>query len=260
MWALLIALTVSSYAGDEIAATPVAQEDRSAWTAEQWLSGVDERAATLPGMRYSVQRSTERAGVQVDERWRTVQYGANFRIDYFGDTARQITFDGRHLVDYVPANRAAVRFDVAAMPKDEAAALIGKVLQKVAVPGFRAGVPQGVAWTIREEQQDGREVIVLDGVGQQDTTLRYVIDRDRVCVLHTTITQNGQNVLDARSSDHREVKAGVWLPHEVELRAPEAGGQVRVVMHLTKVTVLTEHPGDLFQAGLDPSIRVEERP
>lgn len=260
MWGLLIALALSARAEDVPVSAPAAQEDRSAWTAEQWLSAVDERAATLPGMRYSVQRSTERAGTKVDERWRTVQYGASFRIDYFGDTARQITFDGRWLVDYVPANRAAVRFDLSEMSKDEAGQLIGQVLKKVAVPGFRAGVPEGVAWTTKEDTADGRPVIVLDGVGQQDTTLRYVIDRERVCVLHTTITQAGQNVLDARSSDHREVEPGVWLPHEVELRAPEAGGQVRVVMHLTKVTVLSDAPVDLFQAGLDPSIRVEEKP
>lgn len=259
VWTLLLA---AALAEDAPPTAPVAveTEDRAAWTPEEWIAQVDARAASVPGMRYSVQRTTERGTTKVEDRWRIVQYGAKFRIDYFGDTARQITFDGKHLVDYVPANRMAMRFDTSKMDPVEAATLLANVLKRVAVPNFRLGQVEQVTWTVSEQDWGGRAAIVLDGAGREGSSIRYVIDRERVAALHSEIQQAGQIVLRAESHDLREVQPGVWLPHRVEMRAPDAGGEARVSLHLTKVAVLADSPAQLFQTDLDPSVPVEERP
>jgi hypothetical protein len=246
----------SAVADAAVAVEPVA-DPRAGWTAEQWIDAVDAKAASIPGMRYSVERTTVRDGQTVVERWRIVSWGTQFRIDYFGDTARQITFDGAILLDYIPVKHAAQRWRVSAMPADDAAAVLSRILGRVAVPGFRLGRAEGVTWTAAAGPD---HTVILDGAGHDDTHLRYVIATDKTAVLSTDLDEGGRNVLHTVSSDLREVAPGVWLPHAVELRTPDTGGETRVSVRLTKVTVLVETPPNSFDTSVDPSISIEEKP
>jgi hypothetical protein len=237
-------------------------EARSEWTPERWIAEIDARAQQLPSLRYSAHRTTERGEVTFEERWRFQEdRGGRFRIDYFGDTARQVTCDGITLVDYVPANRRALRFDLGAMPAADVEALLGGILARVAVPGFRVGEARGVRWAVGEgEAWQGRPAVFLEGRGEDETELRYVVDRERVALLRTEIHQEGQVVLLTDSLDHREIHPGVWFPHEVRLRSPDEGGEVRITLRLTKVRLLEDPAASIFETTLDPSIPIEEMP
>lgn len=257
---LLFLACLAAFAADAPPPTTAVPGVVAERTADQWIAAVDARATALPGLRYSAQRTTVRNGTTVEERWRFVQSNGCFRIDYFGDTARQITFDGRYLVQYIPAKRAAMRTDISAMSAVDGAEQIGQVLRNVAIPGFRVGASPTVTWTVKHGVEEGISVIVLDGVGPDGSTLTHVIDPSKDAVLRSTIHAAGQDALVTQSRDLREIAPGIWLPHEIDLRAPEAGGEARVTMRLTKVTVVADHPAALFDAGLDPSIPVTEYP
>lgn len=230
-------------------------------TPEQWIDAVDAMAAKRSSMRYSATRITERASTRSEERWRFVVDGDRFRIDYFGDTARQVIFDGRYLLDYVPARRAALRFDLHALPADEAKRVIASVLEKVALPGQRLGRAEGVTWRIGDTTTyEDRPVVELLGTGADQGSLRYLIDTERHLALATEIRQDGQAVLRTELSDVREIVPGIWFPHRIEARMPYTGGDVRVSITLTKIGAVSDSPADLFRTELDPSIPIEERP
>lgn len=242
-----------------LALGPALAEERGA---TDWIAAVDARATELPGLRYSARRTTERGEIVLEERWRyqALHGSGSFRIDYFGDTARQVTCDGAVLVDYVPARGGARRFDLTRMDPADVSRLVGGILEKVAVPGFRVGRAD-VAWTLAPgDTFEGRPAVFLEGVGTGTDRLRYVVDRERLAVLRTEIERDGQVVLRTDSHDLREIRPGVWFPHEVRLRTPEAGGEVRVTLTLTKVAVLEDAPPATFQTVLDQSVPVEEIP
>ncbi|TNE85517.1 MAG: hypothetical protein EP330_25890 [Deltaproteobacteria bacterium] len=262
-----IALAVCLCAVPALAETPepppemAATEDRSSWDAERWIAEVDARAASLAGLRYSAQRTTIRGDVTVEERWRFVLFGGDrFRIDYFGDTARQITCDGRWLVDYIPAMGKAVRWDLHQLDTAEKTTMLGKVLQKVGVPGLRLGQAEGVTWTLAHATRGDRPVVQLDGTGKDGSTLHYVIDEEHLGVHAIRIVQGNQTVLDAELSDHRTVDEHVSVPHVVTMESPDKGGLAKISVRLTKVSALTDSPDNLFTTTLDPSIPIEEYP
>lgn len=268
MLALLLLLSLSpALAAPSASADDVALEERDTWAPEAWIDAVNAQAESLPGLRYSAVRTTRRpsregAETTLEERWRFVLFGRDrFRVDYFGDTARQITCNGLELLDYVPANGMAQRHHMTRMSAEDRVALVQRILSKVAVPGFRLGVADGVTWREGEVTElDGRPVVQLLGDGADDSHLEYLIDRERLAVLRTEVHQDGQVVLRTVSTDHREISPGVWFPHAVEIRAPDKGGEVRVSLSLTKVAVVTESPDHLFTTVLDSSIRIDERP
>lgn len=260
VWGLLY--VVSAEASPDVPAETSHQEaDRQAWGAERWIEEVDARATRAPGLRYSAVRQTRRGDVTVEERWRFIVFGGDrFRIDYFGDTARQITCDGRWLVDYIPAMGAAARWDLHQLEPDQRAAMIGKVLQKVSVPGIRLGVAKGVTWTVTPGELAGRAVTILDGAGEADTSLHYVIDAATLGIHAMRITQDGQAVLDARLSDHRLVGQDWVFPHLIEMSSPDAGGLATISVRLTKVVAIEHSPEGMFTTVLDPSIPIKEYP
>ncbi len=267
----LLLLLASPALGDEPdepvpSSVESAAASRQDWTPEEWIQEVDLRVEALPGLRYSIRRTTrtpsrEGEEMEVLERWRFILLkSGQFRIDYFGDTARQITCDGEYLVDYVPANGKAIRHHLPSLAPDVRAELLALILEKVALPGWRVGQARDVAWRFEEPTtRHGREAVVLVGEGETGV-LRYEIDAERVALLRTEIHADGQVAVRTDSSDHREIAPGTWVPHEVEIRAPDKGGEVRVTLQLTKVASVTESPDELFQTTLDPSIPVEDRP
>ena len=272
MLTLLLVLVLTAHGSEQAVVEPApptevepAVDDRDSWPPEAWLDALDQRAESLPGIRYAARRTTVRPSregqsTELHERWRFILLGERFRIDYFGDTARQITSNGTVLVDYVPANRKAIAFQLDRMDPDERASLVQRILERVAVPGFRVGRAEGVTWTFGEaDPWQGRPVVVLEGAGRDDSRLRHVVDRERLALLSSEIHDGDQVVLRTEARDLREIHPGVWFPHEVHLRAPDRGGDVRVTMHLTKVAVLTDSPEELFETILDPSIPIEER-
>ncbi|MBN2800579.1 MAG: hypothetical protein JXX28_15665 [Deltaproteobacteria bacterium] len=233
---------------------------------EQWLAEVDARAAQLTSLRYSATRSTTRPSAEghqttVEERWRFILQGNKFRIDYFGDTARQITSDGAVLLDYVPANGRAMRHHLARMSAEDQAKLVRGILERVSVPGFRVGVAEGVTWSTGALTRDqDRDVVELLGVSADGNSLRYVIDRERASVLVSEIFQGDKLVLRTTSSDQVEIIPGTWFPRQVELQVPERGGLATVSMRLTKVSGVGDIPPELFQPVLDSSVPIEEVP
>jgi hypothetical protein len=266
LFALLTALAFGSPPAQvnppaQPATTEEAPSDREVWSAERWIAEVDARAAAAPGLRYSAVRTTQRGDVKVEERWRFILFGGDrFRIDYFGDTARQLTCDGRWLVDYIPAMGRAARWDLSALAPRERQSMLAKVLQKVSVPGLRLGDAKGVAWTMTMGTSAGRDVVMLDGEGQGGTTLHYTIDKAHLGVHAIRIVQASQTVLDARLSDHRPITENWFLPHEIHMTAPDEGGLATIHLRLTKALAIEDSPTGMFTTTLDPSIPIEEYP
>ncbi|MCO4745629.1 MAG: hypothetical protein KC912_12625 [Proteobacteria bacterium] len=257
---LVVAPAIAAPVGDASMEARVVEE-RASWDAVRWIGEVDARADQLPGLRYSARRTTVRGDVRFEERWRLIlAEGDHFRVDYFGDTARQITCDGHILLDYVPAMGKAVRWDLDALPSEDRRSMLEAVLKRVGVAGFRLGEAHGVSWSLTDEVLEGRPVVRLVGAGSDETELSYVIDKQMVAVRHMLIKQAGQTILDARPSDLREIHPGVYFPHAVEMETPDEGGLARVSVRLTKVSAVADSPEKLFTTTLDPSIPVEEKP
>lgn len=228
------------------------------------LASVDARAAPLEQIRYKAVRNTVNGDRNVEERWLFASgTGGRFRVDYFGDTTRQLVCDGHVLWDYVPARRAALRVDLDALPADERATVLGQVLSKVSVPGLRTGYEAAglteFAWAAEGEQGGAptRTVVGRDARGGQ---LSFTLDVEHGWLLSSLIEESGIFVASVDSSDFREVRPELWIPHRVVSTAPGPGGKVRSEILLRQVEVGVDLPDRLFSLVLDPSIQVQNRP
>lgn len=227
-------------------------------SADDWLAAVDAPLAGVPGMRWAVHRRVTQGEARLDERWRmTWDQGGRFRIDYFGDTVRQVARDGDVLVDYLPATGRARRFQLDALEPAERDALLAQVLGKVTIPGLRTGGEVGLSWTVAgEEVVEGRQAVLLEGRDGDDLRLRYAVDRERRTLLRSEGFDAGRNALRTVASGFQEVNAAVWLPQQVELWTPEA----LVTVRLSRVEVLEDPSPALFQLDLAPTVAVDTWP
>lgn len=264
MWFILFMLLSPPALGSPEVPSPVLVQPQQA--PEAWLHAVDAQAAKLPSLRYSATRVTVRPSgegheTRTEERWRFMTVGSRFRIDYFGDTSRQITSDGALLLDYVPANRQAVRHHLQRYPAADQQRLVSGILGRVAVPGFRVGFPEGLTWTYASPERIGdRDALVLEGRGEGGHLLKFWIDAERTSVLASELWEGGTRSLRMTSSAPVEISPGIWFPTEIEMQAAERGGLARVSLRLTRVGLVGETTDETFLPSLDSAIPVVEKP
>lgn len=246
------------------AAGAVAAPSRLPADPQAAVAQVDQDAMVLEQVRYGALRITEQKGARTEERWRFAsEAGGRFRIDYFGDTARQVVCDGKVLQDYIPALGAAHRYTLAEMEPKDRNGLMGAILEKVSLPGIRTGWQQSgmTAWTWGEDGVvNGRPTRTVIGVDERGGRLTFVLDAERGHLVSARIEENGIFIVSTDASEHREVAPGVWLPGRVISIAPAPGGKVQVELKLNQVAVGLDLPDTLFDAKLDASIVVTEHP
>lgn len=228
------------------------------------LAELDARARGLEQIRYGATRVTTQNETRQSERWfYAAEAGGRFRVDYVGDTTRQIICDGAVLWDYVPALGAAQRVELSALPPDERVATLGRVLSKVSVPGVRSGLDAAqmgvVSWgeDVVVAGRPARTVIATDDRGGR---LSFVIDVERGYLHSSRIEQNGEFLLLTESFDHRELAPGLWVPSRVVSTSPAPGGKVRAELQLNQVAVGQDLPDHLFEMKLDPAVQVRRVP
>lgn len=225
------------------------------------LADLDARAASVPALRYGVVRTTEENDVKQEERWRYATDEGRFRIDYSGDTQRVVICDGALLVDYVPVLREAMQYDLTRMDLPEAQAVMGRILEHVAVPGFRAGADPTWAWSWEAEPQQigdvwGWEAVGTDGHGGE---LRFVVADDGSRLYRSNIRQHGDFVVSVEARDHLEIASGVWFPQRVEMQAPGEGGLIDVELRVQGIKAEAV-PASTFDTKLDDSIELNRVP
>lgn len=234
-------------------------------TPDEALARLDSAAKVLETVQYGATRVTETGEQTHRETWRYAsEPGGRFRIDYFGETQRQIASDGKVLTEYVPARRQARRYDLSALDPDKRAEVLGGILGKVSLPGVRSGVQAAtemaeLSWGDPTER-NGRTLLTIIGTGEQAGDLAYTIDQEHGYLVTAEIRQQSEFVVRTESRQHREVAPGFWLPTEVTSIAPGPGGSVRVDLRLNGVVVGEDANDDLFTIDLDPSVDVVEIP
>jgi outer membrane lipoprotein-sorting protein len=226
------------------------------------LGEIDARAARVESLRFGVVRVTDRNGVRIEERWRFVSApGGRFRVDYSGDTQREIAFNGKILWDYLPSARKARRVDLAALPEAERNATLRAVMEKVAVPGFRIGVDAAaMTWTetpVPEGMPQG--TMAFQGVDSKGR-IEVVLGGDGAWIDRCEIWTNGSFVLSIVASEHQQIAPDTWFPREVKLEVPEKDRRVTVTMHVSQVVTGEHFPDGLFELSPDSSVAVERSP
>ncbi len=228
------------------------------------LRQVDARARALESVRYSAIRTTIQNQARREERWVFAgEPGGHFRVDYVGDTTRQLACDGSVLWDYVPALSAAQRVNLLEMSAEERARTLGNVLSKVSIPGIRTGLEAAgmseVSWG-----PDGtaggrptRSVVATDARGGR---LTWVIDAEHGYLVSSRIEKDGAFIVETEASAWRQLGPELWVPMHVVSTSPAPGGKVRVELDLIQVVVGEDLPDHLFQLKLDSTVAVREIP
>jgi len=225
------------------------------------LAALDAAAAGVTSLRYGVVRTSTENAVESEERWRFATHDGRFRVDYSGDTQRVMICDGALLVDYVPVLREAMQYDLHRMDAAEAQAVIGRVLDKVAVPGFRTGADPSWTWAWSPEPQQvgeswGWRAVGTDGFGGE---LSFVVSDDGQRLYASSIRQHDEFVVSVEARDHLEIAAGVWFPQTVAMQAPGEGGLVDVELRVQGLRAEAV-PDSTFDTTLDPSIELSRVP
>lgn len=228
------------------------------------LLEVDSKAAALQNVRYVASRTTDQGQIHAEERWVFAgEAGGRFRIDYVGDTSRQIACDGHVLWDYIPSMNAAQKVNLDALPPEERAKILGGVLSRVTIPGLRTGLDasgmSNVAWG-EDRTVNGRAVRTAVATNEQGARLTYALDNDQGYLLSSTIEENGVFVVSTEGSDFRQVAPGVWVPGRVISTSPAPGGKVRVEIQLIQMVLGDDIPDQLFSLSLAPSVQVRAVP
>ena len=251
-----------------IAVLCLALAPRGAWALaddpRQALLDLDANARVFEQIRYGAVRVTTVNDTRTQERWFFAsEGGGHFRVDYVGDTTRQLVCDGAVLWDYVPAMRAAQRVELSALSAEERAATVSRVLGKVALPGVRTGLDASgmtdVAWG-EDGAIEGRPTRTINATDARGGKLSYTLDAERGYLVASRIEENGEFLVSVESLDHREVAPGVWVPYRVVSTSPALGGKVRAELQLNQVAVGQDLPDTLFEMKLDPSVQVRRVP
>ncbi len=267
-WSLIILLIGSPEAigqsSDPIETPPALNEDLRAQDPEAVLLSIDQRVDALGPLRYGAIRTTERAGARTVERWSFVQgQKGSFRVDYSGDTARQIAYNGRILTDYVPALRAARQYDMPELSEQGRQEILTAIGKHVFVPGVRVGVAAAqMTWQWDESAQAAPDAESLKAVGRdaQGGVLTVTLDAKKHHILRTDLRVNERFLVSVEGQDHVEVQPGVWFPTRVELITTDESGEVRVNFSLTRWTANVTTNDSMFSLSLDKSVSIEKYP
>jgi hypothetical protein len=231
----------------------------------QVLAAIDAGASVLETIRYGAVRTTVSGETRVTEHWRFVsEAGGRFRIDYFGDTQRQVASDGEVLTEYVPVRREARRYHLAQMTAEARNQLLAGILGKVTLPGVRTGWAAAAslaapAWG-EDTLLDGRTVWTILATGTDGAVLRFEVDRDHGFLLASEIREADRFVVRTEARGHRELSPGLWLPTDVTALSSGPMGPLRVELHVTGPDVGKDADDALFHIGTDPSIHVIDLP
>ena len=266
-WPLLLLLCVAEAAttktvnanGSEHAAEGTAPAEDPA----ESLAALDRRVEGLGPIRYGAIRTTARAGRRTVERWSFVQgRKGSFRVDYSGDTARQIAYNGRVLTDYVPALRAARQYDMPNLSVEGQTEVLTDVFKHVFVPGVRIGADAAdMQWkwqhTGSQPEEDPLIAIGQDDKGGELTVWLHPKHR---YLLRSELRVNSRFIVSVDGRDHVEVQPGVWFPTHVELVTTDSTGEVRVEFSLARWTAGTTPDDSIFTLSLDESVSIERYP
>lgn len=228
------------------------------------LAELDARATALERLRYGATRVTWQNDTKQQERWfYAAESGGRFRVDYVGDTTRQIICDGAVLWDYVPAMGAAQRVELNQLPPDERAQMLSRILAKVSVPGVRSGLEaaqmSAVSWGA-DGAVAGRPTRTVVATDEKAGRLSFTLDAEFGYLVASRIEQNGEFLLLTETFDHRELAPGVWVPARVVSTSPAPGGKVRAELQLNGVAVGQDLPDHLFEMKLDPAVQIRRVP
>lgn len=228
------------------------------------LRQVDAGAAALQNVRYVASRTTDQGQIHAEERWVFAgEAGGRFRVDYVGDTPRQVACDGRVLWDYIPSMHAAQRVNLVAMSDEERARILGGVLSRVSIPGLRTGLDasgmSNVTWG-EDGTVNGRPVRTVIATNDKGGKLTFTLDAAEGYLVSSRIEENGVFVVSTEGAEFKEVAPDVWVPSRVISTSPAPGGKVRVEIQLIQLVIGDDLPDQLFSLSLDPSVQVRELP
>ena len=227
------------------------------------LAALDRRVESLGPIRYGAIRTTERAGRRTVERWSFVQgRKGSFRVDYSGDTARQIAYNGRVLTDYVPALRAARQYDMPNLSTEGQTEVLTAVFKHVFVPGVRIGADAAdMQWKWQHTESPPEEGPLV-AVGQDDKggELTASLHPTHHYLLRSELRVNDRFIVSVDGRDHVEVQPGVWFPTHVELVTTDSTGEVRVEFSLARWTAEATANDSMFTLSLDESVSIERYP
>lgn len=228
------------------------------------LAEVDARARALESVRYVANRTTDQGQIHAEERWVFAsEPGGKFRVDYVGDTPRQVACDGRVLWDYIPSMHAAQRIELSAMPKEQAASILAGVLDRVTIPGLRTGWQASGMGTIvwgEDSTVNGRPARTVIVTDERGGRLSFTLDVAEGYLISSKIEDQGVFVVSVEGADFREVAPDVWVPSRVISTSPAPGGKVRVEVQLIQLVIGDDLPDQLFSLSLDPSVQVRRLP
>ena len=180
------------------------------------LAEVDARAGALQNVRYVANRTTDQGQVHAEERWVFAgEAGGKFRVDYVGDTPRQLACDGRVLWDYIPSMGAAQRVDLIALSADERAQILSGVLSRVTIPGLRTGwMASGMgelAWG-EDSTLNGQPVRTVIATNDRGGRLTFTLDATHGYLISSKIEENGVFVVSTEGAEFREVAPPGLVP------------------------------------------------
>jgi len=228
--------------------------------AEQLLSGVERRFEAMQTLQYTVERTTQSARQQSQERWLfRYRKPGDMRIDYQSPQDRVILITPASLVEYLPGVRKALRTDLARLPAAERSARVGGVLAHVAVEGLRVGAVGAMLARVQRVTPDARPAGAqwVEGEGPR---FRVLVDPARQLVLVTELWDaRGELKLRTAADDFVEAAPGQWFPQRITAVYGRAEGAVTSTVRLSDIRVNAAVDPALFEFVPDKKVTLRER-
>jgi len=228
--------------------------------AEHLFALVEQRFEAMQTLQYTVERTTQSARQQMQERWQfRYRQPGDIRIDYQSPQDRLILITPASLVEYLPTMRKAMRTDLARLSAADRAARVGGVLARVAVEGLRVGDVHAMLARVRRVVPDTRQAGALwvEGEGPR---FRVLVDPARRVVLATELWDaRGDIKLRTTAEELLEALPGQWFPQRLTAIFGTAEGTVTSTVHLGDIHVNAALPPTLFEFVPDKKVTLLER-
>ena len=228
--------------------------------AGQLFGVVEQRFEALETLQFTVERTTQSARQQMQERWQfRYRKPGDMRIDYQSPQDRLILVTPGYLVEYLPAVRKAMRTDLARLPAAERTARVGGVLARVAVEGLRVGDVRAMLARVQRVTPDDRQAGAqwVEGEGPR---FRVLVDPARRVVLATELWDaRGDIKLRTTAEDFTEAVPGQWFPQRITAVYGTVEGAVTSTVRLSAIRVNAAVDPALFEFAPDKKVTVLER-
>ncbi len=255
-WTLFVLgpLLLSSAAAAEPAPTGVVAR------AGQLFAAVEQRFEALETLQYTVERTTQSARQQQQERWQFLyRKPDSIRIDYQSPQDRLLLVTPGCLVEYLPAARKALRTDLTRLPAAERSVCVGRVLARVAVEGLRVGDVRALLARVQRITPDDRQAGAqwVEGEGPR---FRVLVDPVRQVVLATELWDaRGDLKLRTTAEDFTQAATGQWFPQRLTAVYGTAEGSVTSTVRLSGIRVNAAVDPALLEFAPDKKVTVQDR-